>query len=390
MTDAKTESLNALGDEPTILDVLNALNTATEAERAGNQHGAEYHAPDCPRCGSGDDRFVIWPDHASSDTGRFWCRRCGYSGDGIDYLREEHGLSWAKACDVFGVSPEVKGDGASSATSTRSAPETPKDLEIKPPEPTASRWKEYEGPSDAWREAAVSFCTACKRHMWNDSDAARSARSYLHNRGFTDDTIETAGLGLNGRDRWPNRTAWGLDPKPDRDDGGSLWLPRGVVIPWGAPDAGVIGVNIRRPSGDVDPDGDGWKARKYQRAAGPSSPLFGAERADGTRPVVLVEGEFDALAVRQCASDLVHAVATGSTGGARRKRWRTLLASAPAVLVAFDAEEPGEEAARVWTRGLPNALRWPPHAHDTADMLETGLDVRMWVRCGLRAAGVTS
>jgi hypothetical protein len=360
------------------------LDVVSDAERAGQQHDGEYHAPTCPECGRGDDRLVVWPQHSDCETGKYWCRRCGASGDGIDYLRGYEGYSWTDACDFFGVDSEAKGDGAA-----RPAPNLPKSSNgtVEPPPPSASSWDEYREPSDTWRRSALQFCQTCRDRLWSDASGAKTARSYLHGRGFSDEVIRTAGIGLNNKDRYVQRTEWGLDPLPDREDGGVIWLPRGVVIPW-ADSSGLSGVNIRRPNGDIDPDGEPWERRKYQRAAGPSAPLFGRERANGTKPIVLVEGEFDALAVRQAASNLVHAVATGSTGGARRQRWRTLLASAPAVLVAFDAEEPGEDAARTWNRALPNALRWPPHAHDTADMLEGGQDLRIWVRCGLRAAGV--
>jgi hypothetical protein len=43
------------------------------------------------------------------------------------------------------------------------------------------------------------------------------------------------------------------------------------------------------------------------------------------RPVVLVEGEFDALTVQQVAGDRAVAVATGSTSGSRRPAWVKLV-----------------------------------------------------------------
>lgn len=147
---------------------------------------------------------------------------------------------------------------------------------------------------------------------------------------------------------------WGLEGE------GNLWLPPGVVIPW-ADSEGVSSVNTRRPSGNVEPGADDqWKRWKYQRAAGLSAPMYGVQWIGDPMPIVLVEDEFDALAVQQQADDICRPVATGSTGGARRKRWRKLLANVPAVLIAFDAEEPGENAAREWTSALPNAIRWPP------------------------------
>ncbi len=49
--------------------------------------GGEYHCP-CPACG-GKDRFIIW-----SGKNRSLCRRCEKKGDGIQYLRDFHGLSY--------------------------------------------------------------------------------------------------------------------------------------------------------------------------------------------------------------------------------------------------------------------------------------------------------
>lgn len=360
----------------TLLDVIDG------AEESGSD---SYNAPHCPNCGRGEDRLVIWPE--SGETGRVWCRHCDWgrrghpdgSIDGIEYLRRVEGMSFREACDFFGVEKEVKGDTV--AQTENDSTDSVSIAVSAPPEDTSSTtWTEYEPPPDAWRDAAKSFCAKCKNELWSDSAAGRSAREYLHGRGLNDETIRAAGLGANTNDKWPAKREWGLEEE------GKVWLPRGVVIPWGDGD-GISGVNIRRPSGDIEPEAEEqWKRRKYQRATGPSAPMYGVQWIHEPRPVVLVEGEFDALAVQQQAADICFPVATGSTGGARRERWRQLLANAPLVLVSFDSEEAGEGAAREWISALPNAVRWHPHATDTSDMLEEGKDLRMWVRCGIQAA----
>jgi hypothetical protein len=92
---------------------------------------------------------------------------------------------------------------------------------------------------------------------------------------------------------------------------------------------------------------------KYVGPAG-FSPLhlYGADYLTLDKPVVLVEGEIDALTVQQVAGDLVTAVATGATGGARRAGWVAQLALAPFVLVAFDVDPnaAGDQAAAWWLR----------------------------------------
>jgi hypothetical protein len=297
-------------------------------------------------------------------------------------------MSFREAVDYFGVHREMP----DSAPRGDSVPPSGRDLVVTPTlgqnvqklEPTGPRpWNPYEPPPDAWRDAAERFVTDAERRLWSGHPAAASALRYLRGRGLTDDTIRRARLGVHPSDTWPPRSLWGLDGE------GKLWLPRGVVIPW-LDQGGVSSVNVRRPSGDVKDDGELWQARKYQRAAGPSAPLYVAggasqfEKVD--RPAVLVEGEFDALAVQQEAGDICTAVATGSTGGARRAEWLAMLRAAPAVLVAFDAEQPGEAAAAAWLERLPNGIRWAPHANDAAEMLATGKDVRLWARVGVAGA----
>jgi len=364
----------------TLLDVI------PDAKKAGSD---SYNAPHCPECGKGHDRLVIWPENG--DTGNVWCRHCGYGSrdapegyvDGIQYLRDAEGYTFAEACDFFGVD---RGDSSPTVRPSRPQKDEKHKMDEKHTAPTSEEaaseeahgWRDYTPPPEPWKREALHFCLECKGALHADTDAARSARAYLHGRGLNDDTIDAAGLGLNPSARYPSRQEWGLDGD------GKVWLPRGIVIPWGD-GSSVIGVNIRRPEGDVTPDGEPWEQRKYQRAAGAGSPLYGVMWKP-PRPVVLVEGEFDALAITQSAGDLVNALATGSTSGARRAQWLRLLRSAPTVLVAFDAEEAGETAAREWLHVLPNAIRWHPHGKDAAEMLETGQDLRMWVRYGLKAA----
>lgn len=363
------------------------MNTLLDVIDGAEKNGAEtWNAPYCPNCGQGEDRLVIWPE--DGDTGGVWCRNCDWGRrthpdgaiDGIEYMRRVEGMSFREACDFFGVEKEVSGDTGAGTEQDTAPDRTSVTVGTQPQSTPVKEWPPYDRPSETWRAAALEFCHSCKNELWSDSAAGQSARDYLHGRGLSDETIWAAGLGANPNERWPSRTEWGLDGD------GKVWLPRGVVIPW-ADFHGVSGVNVRRRDGDVQPEADEqWKRRKYQRAPGPSAPLYGVQWVQEARPFVLVEGELDALAVQQKAGDICFPVATGSTGGARRELWRQLLSRAPVVLVAFDSDEAGENAARAWIDALPNALRWHPHATDAGEMLEDGQDLQMWVRCGIQAA----
>ncbi|RME79661.1 MAG: hypothetical protein D6784_00375 [Chloroflexi bacterium] len=163
---------------------------------------------------------------------------------------------------------------------------------------------------------------------------------------------------------------WGVE---DRE---TIYLAAGVVIPW-LVDGKPHKVNIRRLA-----VADGQS--KYSSPAGWCGvrPLYNADALQPGRPAVLVEGEFDALAVQQAAGDLVTPVATGSKDAGRAARWVARLAACSLVLVAFDADEPGDKAASAWLELLPNARRWRPLLKDAGEMLAQSLDIRRWIEAG--------
>ena len=106
------------------------------------------------------------------------------------------------------------------------------------------------------------------------------------------------------------------------------------------------------------------------------------------KPVLLVEGEIDAMTAIQEAGDLIAAVATGSTAGARREPWIGRLAAAPCVLLAFDCDRNGAGDRRRpgGCRRLPNAVRWRPLLHDVNAMHVRGVSVRTWAAAGIEYA----
>ena len=319
-------------------DLLALIGRDTELRRVASTHGGEYAGP-CPFCG-GRDRFRVWPEDKG---GRWWCRQCERSGDATAYRVERGDLTPTEAGRLRHVDDGAQGSALRSVAAPRHAGR------LGPP-----------GPD--WQQRARAFCEYAAAQLWETPEAL----AYLRGRGLSDDTIRAAGLGWNPRD-WheaPNR--WGLTRKRRG------WLPSGWVIPWELQGA-LWRVNVRRPEGDP----------KYIGPAGFSNALYGADALACGRPAILVEGELDALTIRQAAGDMVAPVATGSTGGARRPRWVARLATASTVLVAFDTDEGGEKAASSWLGVLGNARRWRPYWRDASQMLQDGADVRAWAVAGL-------
>jgi DNA primase len=312
------------------------LDLVVDLRRAGATAGGEYAGP-CPWCG-GRDRFRVWPEHPSGHA-RWWCRQCDRRGDTIDLLRERDGLGFREAAAAVGK-PSIVTSAAS---------------------PRQCREQLLSPPSSVWQARAEAIAEAGEKALW--TPAGSRALGYLRRRGFHNETIRAAHLGYQSSDVRESPQTWGLPV--DRKD---VWIPRGIVIPWRLKGS-IWRLNVRRPKGTP----------KYIGPAGSSNGLYGADGIRPGIPVVVVEGEFDALAVAQEAGEVVAAVATGSTSGARNPRWVERIVAAPLVLVAFDDDDAGDTAAGWWLDAISHARRWTPEG-DPAEMLEGNENVRMWVK----------
>lgn len=124
---------------------------------------------------------------------------------------------------------------------------------------------------------------------------------------------------------------------------------------------------------------------KYVEVPGGSSALYNGDAVVPGCCVVLVEGYFDALAIQQHAGDLVVPVATGSTTRCRLVKWIARLALADTVLVAYDADEAGQDATEYWLKTLPNAKRWRPWWDDPNRLAMDGVDLKDWLLPALSA-----
>jgi DNA primase len=317
-------------------DLLDLIGHDVQLRKAATTNGGEWKGA-CPFCG-GRDRFSVWPN--ASRPG-WWCRMCEKHGDAIQYLREQ-GMSFTDACRVVGKELDAPRKAAPPI-----APE------------------KCEPPAHVWRAAAAGFL------LWSQ-DYLDRALPYLTSRGLTEQTARTAGLGYNPETREASRAKWGLEM--DREYGDRFWLPAGIVIPSYAGGA-LWRLQIRR---ETVKDGQ----ERYKTVTGSRNALYGADSLRPGQPAILVEGPFDAMAVRQAAGDLCGVVASG-TSGARHIKWIGALALCGEVLVSLDADGPGDTASAYWLDALPNARRHRPYYSDPAQMLQDGQDLRAWVRVGL-------
>lgn len=307
----------------------------TTMKKAGN----ELHTA-CFVCG-GTDRFIITPSE-----NRAWCRRCNWRGDEISLVMALHNVGYKEACERLGKTPRPPQQTAQRPTR---------------PTMTASKPRTQTHDVTAWRACAQRLLDRAN-DVFHDEDADGVATRWLASRGL--DTI---------------RAVCGYIPVSFNSNWGGLevHIPSGFLLAWyDHPDANPYKLNIRR----LDPKPN---ETKYHMVKGSENGLYNAHLIPLKPIVVLVEGELDALSIMQGTCGHVYAVATGSTTGGRLQKYIAMLATRKTVLVAFDADEPGEQASRYWLDLLPNGKRLVPLAHDPNDMLKQGMDFMQWIRSAL-------
>jgi 5S rRNA maturation endonuclease (ribonuclease M5) len=168
-----------------------------------------------------------------------------------------------------------------------------------------------------------------------------------------------AQLGYNPAEMVRPGEKWGRE--------GKIVLKQGIVIPWFVGDD-LWRITIRDEKATDPKD-------RYKQVAGGSNGLYLGYLLGYDRPVIIVEGEIDALSIAQEAGHYVSPVATGSTEGAHTARWITALACKDLVLVAFDADDKGDKASKWWLDRLENAHRLRPWWKDANQMLQDGVDL---------------
>ncbi len=313
------------------------------------RHNGHSHQWLCPFHGEKTPSFTVYPETRS-----WYCYGCRKGGDVIQWVQQYKGLDFKESCRY--IQQFVRSQPAISI----------------PRLPTVKKQSVLKG--DTWQSRASALVVESQKRLWKDS-VATDALAYLHERGFSDETIRNAQLGYNiGKKE--QRTDWGLPLDSYAD---YVWVDNGIVIPFlvnGIPQW----ITIRKFPKVENVAG---KEYRYKVLTGSTYTLYNGDLLDPTQPAILTEGVFDALSVQQEAGDLIVSVATSSTGGVRTPEWIDKLATLPLVLVAYDADKPGDEASEFWLEKLPNARRLRPLLDDPNAMLKAGMDIRQWVQNGL-------
>lgn len=349
---------------------LAGLASAHGLKRSGNR----WSGP-CPKCGGGvgSDKFMV------DDQGGFHCFGCGWHGDRIKWLREMDGMSCKQAHDHEGVScspacPQYGPcrDGKLQRRSPRSV------APPREPEQRAVPAIEERQAGETWRTWAEQLLESGRATLAKMPEQI----AWLTGRGVPMEAIDHFGLGWVGHDMRVDRAGLGLSA--ERNGKNRLWVPAGLAIPVRDRSGAMRQLRIRRTPESRErclPD------LKYlaMEGGGNGPAVFG--QLERPRAVVVVEAELDAMAVAWAHRGVV-AVGLLSVGNGLPAWLRQLCASAPSILVALDADEPGRRAMARWCATFRQARRWPvPAGKDPGDYVrDHGGDLQAWIEAGLPPA----
>lgn len=283
------------------------------------------------------------PSLTASELG-YICFGCGSKGDSIAFVMEYLNCTFPEALAELGIE-----GGPRPRASPRRPPLPPPRKPAPPP------------ISDEWRELAAGIVEGCAATLWGPR--GEEALRYLREeRLLKDETIRSASLGYNPD--WLRLPEWLKKPGEERAPS----LAPGITIPCrGA--KGIELVNVRRHEG-VDPKYVAM--RKSQRGGIFPSP----SAVKSGRPLVIVEGEFDALLLGQAIGDVASVITIGSASATPSIESRNRLVFAPVVFAAHDDDPAGDDAAA--RLNLPARRERPPGAKDWTDAARNGVDLRAW------------
>ncbi|HKM55212.1 MAG TPA: toprim domain-containing protein [Isosphaeraceae bacterium] len=201
---------------------------------------------------------------------------------------------------------------------------------------------------------ALALLTEAATSLWTPEGTETLA--YLHGRGLRDETIRAARLGWTPGVMIPTR------------EGDRCYQARGVVIPWLDGDRLAL-VKIRQPEG---------REPKYAEAFRDRPRVYPDPAViEPGRPLVVVEGEFDALLLGQEFRDLAAVVTLGSASSRPDLAARSEMLAAAPWYIATDADEAGDKAADGWP-AVARRVRPPVLFKDWTEAAQPGVNLRCW------------
>ena len=288
------------------------------------------------------------------DPGKGWwrCYGCGANGDAASLVMHREGVSFPEAiARLTGTTnPPMRSVGPL-------APDA--GIQARNQVARANGGGPTPRPSGLPPEAAAALVTEASARLWSPEGADALAYLTGPERYLSPETIRAARLG------WTP----GVDvPKA----GGGTFRPLGVVVPWFDGDRLAL-VKIRQP--------DGRRPKYAEAFRNPARVVCfpGPETIKPGRPLIVVEGELDALLLGQELADMAAVVTFGSASARPDLAALGRMLAAPRWFIATDADPAGDKAALDWPVRA-RRVRPPGSYKDWSEVRSGGVDLARWWR----------
>ena len=206
-----------------------AAEAGLQYKKAPTGKQEEYYSP-CSFCPSSEDCLRYWPHREMKKCkGKYWCRRCGRSGDSIDFAEKYLRLSPQVAFERVGVKAEFE----------LSVP-------ARMPQREKNSHDTLRKPPELWLKKAREFTDESHERLLKNKEWLAK----LHKRGIPLDAVVAFKLGWNPVDKYPLKEAWGIKVEVNEDgealESLKMSLPKGLVIPTRELNGDVVRLKIRR------------------------------------------------------------------------------------------------------------------------------------------------
>ena len=319
------------------LTVLDVVGETVALKKAGTTYKGL-----CPFHGEKTPSFIVTPGRES-----WHCFGCGEGGDIFSFVMRRDGLAFPEALRLLAARAGVEIDERTSREDAR-------------------RRHLHDVV-----ESAIAFYHA----VLTKSPTGERALAYLHERGFTDETIEWAGLG------WapPDWDALGRTLEKRRQIGAAELVEAGLATPRrggnGAYDrfrarvifpirdatgnATGLGGRVLKGEDGTEPEGPKYLTSPATPLFDKSRPLYLLDRAKAqirkTGTAVIVEGYTDALMAHQAGlTNVVASLGTALTPGQVALLIRY---AAKKIVLAYDVDPAGEKAGTLGVTALEGLTR---------------------------------
>lgn len=227
-------------------------------------------------------------------------------------------------------------------------------------------------PSAQWQQRGREFIQYARDQLWQGGAGLQFGLDELFGRGLNADTILAWGLGYNPEWVSDDPRKWGITSKSADH---KIWLGRGLVIPAFGEDQ-LWYIKIRLCGKDGKPTKKNGQRGKYLQVAGGKGCLYGVDRLEGKRGLLLAESEFDALLAWQVGRDLMDVATLGGAGKNLNQRWIPYLLPYRRIFLVYDQDKAGLDGAQKLASNSQRLVVSPPPFGDLIDFHREGGSVR--------------